>query len=419
MVHSLNSATAYTLLNLVGLDNSFNYLTYMGVNPAHISKTGSGLALGDSGITPIELAGAYATIANSGVYMEPLSFTKVEDRDGNIILSADDIRDQRQVFKASTAWLVSSMLVEAVQSDSGTGRKARIDGVTVGGKTGTVQNATGVLFAGITPDFTATLWIGSDRYKPLADDVYASSSAAPLWQYIMSKVYETGNYPNKGGNIISKSPQELGLVQVELCSVTGMLATDACRADSAHGTVMAWVPADAVPEECDAHSLQYICSASGKIATQYCPQDQAALQSVLFISADSPYWKLSEAKRAEYLGKYVFVKPDTPVELLTPDMDEYYTYYCDVHTKEWWDSYVLLQDAVDAANSQIAKSAAVLADSSLSIPMEDRNLLSGMISDLQALIASSGATAGAIEQQTSELKTTTDQLVALYSSAPP
>ena len=67
------------------------------------------------------------------------------------------------------------MLVNAVQS--GTGTKAQIDGVTVGGKTGTVQNATGVLFAGITPDFTATLWVGSEKYKPQiqADIAFANS----------------------------------------------------------------------------------------------------------------------------------------------------------------------------------------------------------------------------------------------------
>ena len=121
LVKSLNSATAYTLLNLVGIENSYNYLIDLGIDPKHIQKTGSGLALGTSGITPIEMAGAYATIANGGVYLEPLSFIRVEDSEGNIIMSADDVdgvegvRQERKVFDESTAWLVTDMLVNAVR----------------------------------------------------------------------------------------------------------------------------------------------------------------------------------------------------------------------------------------------------------------------------------------------------------------
>ncbi len=414
LVQSLNSATAWTLLNLVGLDNSYNYLISMGIEPTHISKTPSGLALGDSGITPIELAGAYATIANSGIYQEPLSFTRVVDRDGNEILNADKIRDQRQVFEPSTAWVVTDMLVNAVQS--GTGKNAKIDGVTVGGKTGTVQDATGVLFAGITPYYTATLWIGSDRYKPLNDDVYASSSAAPLWQYVMSKIYESGDYPNKGGSIQSASAEDTGLVQVKVCSVSGMVATDDCETDiGGHKPVTAYFVRGHEPTEtCDVHTHLAICSASGKMATEYCPQEQVTFKSVLLLPGDSIYWKLTKAQRDEYLPG-AFLKPDIPVSDMSPDAPGYYDYYCNIHTKEWWDAYVMLQDAIDAANDQIAVSRGVLANTSLSIPMEERSGLSAMISELQALIASPDATAGAVEQKTSELKSRTDQLVMLYS----
>ena len=314
------------------------------------------------------------------------------------------------------------MLVNAVQS--GTGKNAQIDGVTVGGKTGTVQNSTGVLFAGITPDYTATLWIGSDEYKPLASNVSASSSAAPLWQYVMSKIYEAGEesnkYPNKGGSIIDADPEDLGLVQREICSVSGLLATDACRADSDHDTITAWFVAGTEPtEECDVHAQLPVCSESGLLAGDYCPVDDILTdQVVYFLDSDSIYWQLTDEQRAEYLGQYVFVRPDTPIEELTPDMPGYYTYYCDIHTEEWYNEYTALQAAIQAAQQQIAESEALLADSTLSIPMEDRETLSGMISDLQALLVAEDATAGAIEQQTDALKTYTDQLAALYPPGP-
>lgn len=418
MVQSLNSATAWTLLNLVGLDNSYNYLISMGIDPVHISKTPSGLALGDSGITPIELAGAYATIANSGVYQEPLSFTQVLDRDGNVILDAKDIREQRQrkVFEPSTAWIVTDMLVDAVQH--GTGENAKIEGVTVGGKTGTVQDATGVLFAGITPYYTATLWIGSDRYKPLDDKVYASSSAAPLWQYVMSSIYKSGDYPNKNGPIISSIPDNL--VQVKVCSVSGMVATNECEHDAGgHKPVMAWFVKGQEPTEtCDMHIQLPICSQSGHIATQYCPQDLVTFKSVVLLPSDSIYWRLTKAQRDEYLPG-AFLKPDIPFTDMVPGTPGYEDYFCGIHTEDWWNAYMMLQDAIDEANDQIAVSEGVLANSSLSIPMEERQRLSAMVTDLKTLIASGGATAGAIEQKTSELKSLTNQLISLYSSSWP
>ncbi len=422
LVQSLNSATAWTLMNLVGVDTSYNYLTYMGINPTHISKTPSGLALGDSGITPIELAGAYATIANSGVYLEPLSFTTVEDKEGNIILDADKIRDHREVFKETTAWIVSDMLVNAVQS--GTGKRAQIEGVTVGGKTGTVQDSTGVLFAGITPDYTATLWIGSDKYKPLATDVAASTSAAPLWQYVMSSIYEAGEetnkYPNKGGAIIDATPTELGLVQVKVCSVSGLRATDACENDpGGHKPVMGWFVQGTEPTDyCDVHENVSICSTSGKFATEYCPTDTVSQRTILLLDEDSIYWKLTQAQRDKYLPG-AFLKPSIPLKDITSDLPEYYDYFCNVHTPEWWSGQQLLQSAVDAANSQIVDSRGVLADTALSIPLEERQRLSDMIDDLLALIASDTATAGAVEQKTVDLKTLTNQLETLYSGTGP
>ena len=82
------------------------YLAELGVDPSRVKTTGSGLALGAMGITPIEMAGAYAAIANSGTYIKPISFTRVGDKDGKVILDADKVRTKRQVFKPTTAYML-------------------------------------------------------------------------------------------------------------------------------------------------------------------------------------------------------------------------------------------------------------------------------------------------------------------------
>ncbi len=418
LVNSLNSATAYTLMNLVNLDDSYNYLLQMGINPAHISKTGAGLALGTSGITPIEMAGAYATIANSGVYLEPLSFTKVLDKDGNVILDASEIRDKRQVFEDTTAWIVTDMLVDAV--NSGTGKEARIDGMTIGGKTGTNQDALGIYFAGITPYYTMTLWIGHDNYKPLDKDVYASSSAAPLWKYIMAQLLE--GKENKP--IIDNTPEELGLVKVSICSVSGKFATDACKEDqSGHKPVSAWFPADKVPTEtCDWHELHPICLTSGKIAAPYCSDTEGNIvtKSLLLLPSDSVYWKLTEAQRNKYLPGALPALPDGMFILdLDPSMSDYFSYYCDIHTEDWYNNQIMRNNAVEAAGEQISVSNSVLADSKYAMSMSDRQRLQDKINELSSLIKKESSTAAAIEQKTEELRQLTEMLVALYTPTEP
>ena len=103
------------------------------------------------------MAGAYGAIASGGVYREPLSFTKVIDSEGNVLLDADVVRDTHRVFQESTAYLLVDMLTDAVRS--GTGTRARIDGMTGAGKTGTNSDYASVYFAGVTPYYAATVWV--------------------------------------------------------------------------------------------------------------------------------------------------------------------------------------------------------------------------------------------------------------------
>jgi len=418
IVRSLNAATAWTLMELVGLDDSYNYLVDMGVNPAHINKSGAGLALGTSGITPVEMAGAFAAIANAGVYQEPLSFTLVTDREGNVILDAKEIRDSRQVFKPSTAWLLTDMLVEAVSSKSGTGRNARIEGMTVGGKTGTNQNAKGVYFVGFTPYYTMSLWIGHDDYKPLAEDVYASSSAAPLWQYIMAQLVK--DKPN--APIIDASPEELGLVKVRVCSVSGKKATEACEADSTHKPVDAWYPSNSASslESCDWHQTYPTCKESGKIATQYCPNDQIEMRSLLMLPDDSIYWKLTNAQLQKYLpGAQHALPGGLTLADIDPSMPEYASYFCNIHTLEWYEQQEALRSAISAANNQLRTSNDVLTDPQYAMSLDDKQQLLNKINELANLISNPSATAAAIEQVTEELRQLTVRLVSIYSGMEP
>ena len=79
LVSSLNVAAARVLMENVTTKVAAQYLIDLGVDSSRVNETGSGLALGTTGITPIEMAAAFGAIGNTGEYLEPLSFTRVVD----------------------------------------------------------------------------------------------------------------------------------------------------------------------------------------------------------------------------------------------------------------------------------------------------------------------------------------------------
>ena len=267
---SLNTVAANTLMSMVGISDSVEYLEAMGIDPDHINADGSGLALGSSGITVREMAQAFGTIANSGTYQKPLTFTKITDADGNVILDmkAKQAESQRQVFREGTAYMLVDMLVDAVQS--GSGRSARIDGMTVAGKTGTHSDYKSVFFAGFTPYLSGAVWVGHDEFKSLYSGATGGKEAAPIWKAVMERIIEAKGQEDK--EIIEDDPESLGLTRVTLCSLTGKLATDACRADDDFAPTTDWCHADSVPTEtCDLHVTLPTDATTGQIARAGCP----------------------------------------------------------------------------------------------------------------------------------------------------
>lgn len=285
---SLNIVAARTLFDVVTPQVGAQYLIKLGVNPSKINVDGPGLALGTTGITPIQMAAGYATIANGGVYNEPIAYTVVLDRDMHVVLDATKLQKSYRVFNETSAYMLIDMMKDVVST--GTGTRAAIDGMTVAGKTGTNDDYTSVWFAGFTGYYTGSLWIGHDLYaEKLASGSTGGNSAAPLWQAFMAKIHEgLSDKP-----IMDVSPVEIGLRQVTLCSVSGKLATEACMHDIDNPPVTDWCASDAVPSEyCDMHCLVEACSASGEIAGPYCPSSGRFAKSILLFPHDSLFERL-------------------------------------------------------------------------------------------------------------------------------
>jgi penicillin-binding protein 1A len=143
---------------------------------SHLSSNLS-LALGTSEVTLKDLTAAYAVFPNRGERIQPYGILEVVDRQGRVIWRAKP--QKRVVMARSTAAIVTNML-EAVVKE-GTGRRARVLGKAVAGKTGTTNEYKDALFVGFSPRIIAGVWVGRDQGGSLGDKETGARAALPIW----------------------------------------------------------------------------------------------------------------------------------------------------------------------------------------------------------------------------------------------
>lgn len=375
LIKSLNVPAARTLLQYSSIQTSAEYLEKLGVDPSNIQKTAAGLALGISPITPIEMAAAFGAIGNGGLYLEPLAFTKVTDAQGNVILDAEKVRTSNQAFKRSTAYMLLDMLTNAVQSGTGTG--ARISGITTAGKTGTVQDYKGVYFAGITPYYSASVWIGTDDYRVgLRKGSSGGGYAAPLWKAFMTKAL--AGKSNKA--IMSDTPSSLGLVKVTTCTVSGKLATEACKAD---GTTVTdwWLNGTQPTEACDMHVSVGANSNTGQSITK------------------------------SYI-LYKSLLTDAPISLIKRYMPNVISSESDISE---------YTGILSEASSAVSEATTYLTDNQSKLTAAQKTSLTNDINNVKELLAAASVDYSALQQSTTSLKNTLSTIktnMATYSPSP-
>ncbi|MDD4797488.1 MAG: transglycosylase domain-containing protein, partial [Eubacteriales bacterium] len=404
---SLNVVAARTLLDNVGVNTSMDYLRAMGVTQG-VNEDGAGLALGTSGISPLEMAVAYGTLGNAGEYVEAFSFTKVTDSHGKVLLDAENLRTRTQVFKPAAAYLMTDILVDAVQG--GTGTRAKISGMTVAGKTGTNSENVGVSFGGLTPYYSAFVWVGHDKYKPLASSATGSTAAAPLWQAFMAKIHS--GLPN--ANIIDATPESLGLVKATVCSISGKLATEACQLDQhGHTPVTDYFMPGTVPiDTCDMHQTLQICDESGKIATEYCPKDHISEKAILAVPEDSPLRLLTPEDLAKYFPHAVLDYPTgDALAHFTPDNPDYAAYFCDIHTADWQHEQQSLTEARQSARQAI-DDARQYAQQQPDLTEGQKQALEAAVQSLQQRIDAQDTTTAQLKQATADFKEYTRKMLS-------
>ncbi|ERI95428.1 transglycosylase [Clostridiales bacterium oral taxon 876 str. F0540] len=202
---SLNTI-AYQLLDKETVKYALPYLFKM--NFAHIVPEDSGPILGVGGftygVTPVELAGAYSTLARGGEFIEPTCIRKIEGENKDIIYN--NPRRRIPIYKEETAYYMTDVLKGVLTKNWATGYGLGLSNMTAAGKTGTTSSSKDGWFAGYTPYITTVVWTGYDTPTAIAD-LYGATYPGHIWQSFMNKVSD--GLQNKDFDIPSSIKEQL------------------------------------------------------------------------------------------------------------------------------------------------------------------------------------------------------------------
>ncbi len=281
------------VVETIGVSKSLEYLARMGIinrddpskdnfvtsaeNPANNDENLAALGLGGmtKGLTPLEMTAAYGSIANSGTYIKPIAFTKILDKDDNVLL--DNTPNKNTVVSKEIAFIMSDILRTTVAN--GIAGRAQIPNMPTAGKTGTTQDKSDAWFVGYTPYYVAGVWIGNDT--PQIKLNQGSAMAAQLWKIIMTRTHE--------GLEAKQFDRPDNIITMSVCSQSGKIPTELCSRDPRGNTIITeiFAPGTQPTEFCDAHVEVEIDKETGKLASEFCPEDN--IETRVFVRRDPPY----------------------------------------------------------------------------------------------------------------------------------
>lgn len=283
---SQNTIAVQVLEDLTA-SKAIQYMEEMGITSLNsTSDNNLSLALGgiSEGITPLQMAGAYATIANDGEYITPTFYIKINNSEGKTILESS--QEKERVFSKQNAYILKELLTEPTKA-GGTATICKISGMETAAKTGTTNSKKDKWLCGFTPYYTAATWYGYDQPERVYNDTYASV----IWKNVMTSIHKGLDDKN------FKKPN--GIVKASVCKDSGLLATDNCKKDQRGNRVYTeyFVKGTTPNKSCTTHVTAEVCKKTEDIAAENCTEREEKV----FITRDkdSKAWK--KAGDAKYM----------------------------------------------------------------------------------------------------------------------
>lgn len=198
---------AVKILHEIGIENGLSFAEKLGIPLTENDMHSLAVALGgmEQGVTPLELARAYAALGDRGSYKDYTTIRRIEDSKGKILYEHQPVK--KQVISEEAAFIVNNMLQSAAKSG---GTAHRLEGLKVAAKTGTVQlpdteefanikGANDIWLASYNPEYTVVVWMGFDKRSAedyLPTDAYGSTYPAIIARQVFEYLYDGRELPD-------------------------------------------------------------------------------------------------------------------------------------------------------------------------------------------------------------------------------
>lgn len=295
---SINVVAAKVWRDYVGPTSNYLNLQYLKkVNINRDNEKYAALALGApyEGVNPLQMAAAYVPFVNKGLYLEPITYTKVLDMKGNVLLEKES--KSNVVYSEAAAYVMVDMLKDVVRDGTAATYGKVLGGkMPSAGKTGTTSNNYDKWFVGFTPYYVGSVWYGYGQNVALVSAEY--NRAQRIWHDVMDKIHK--DLP------VKDFAEPEGIVRKTICKYSGKIATDTCAKDPRGSAVRKEIfikgtePFD--DDECDVHVRAAVCKdckdeqGRNLLAGEYCPFE--SIEEKVFIKRPVPYVPLKPGEKA-------------------------------------------------------------------------------------------------------------------------
>ena len=278
-IKTSSNVVALKAYQMAGERLVFDYLQRFGISTLTEEDKNEAIAIGGTynGVTNLEMTAAYNAIANSGRYIQPHFYTKITDRNGNVIL--ENKGDYEQVIKKETAQLLTSAMQDVISDGTGTG--AAVSGLELAGKSGTTNEKRDAWFVGYSSYYTCGIWGGYDDNSTQSSTAYVKK----IWKKIMTEAH-TGKE-----NVALVNDENL--MTAVICTKCGNLAVEGMCEDTVQGNMSRkeYFTATTVPtKDCDCHVTVTLCEDSGLKAGTFCSKlEKTYLKDAIEGTVDCEY----------------------------------------------------------------------------------------------------------------------------------
>ncbi len=274
---SLNIPAVLTLEN-VGIEDAVGFIKQLGITSIIDAQNYDlSLALGGGQISLLELSTAYATFASGGLYYGSHAILDIQSPEGEILYAPQRGAPQERI-DPRVAWLISDILSDDSARITGFGANStlKIDRPAAV-KTGTTTNFHDNWTIGYTPDLVVGVWVGNSNHEAM-HGVTGLTGAAPIWHETIRTLLQ--------GRPALAFERPAGLVEVEVCAISGLLPTPACQK-----TKKEWFLEEIVPTATDSvYREVFIDSLTGFLVDETTPASRRQIMIVLDLPEEAAMW---------------------------------------------------------------------------------------------------------------------------------